>query len=119
VFSTEIINHDGRHSDVMRELAQWRHPKALSEALDVLHQAMCPAWHRRIRMVIEIVADLPAFFVVSISLLATGMVQACVDHFVTSQKRMYDKYDHTKSTTHLTNTITMAVEPPTPAAAWI
>jgi len=32
---------------------------------------MRPALHRLIRMVIEIVADLPAFFVALISLLAT------------------------------------------------
>jgi len=37
----------------------------------VLHQAMCPASHRRIRMVVEIVVNLPAFFVASIWLLAT------------------------------------------------
>ena len=55
----------------MRALAQWRHPLALSEALDVLHRAMRPTSHRRIRMVVEIVVKLPAFFVVSISLLAT------------------------------------------------
>jgi hypothetical protein len=71
VFSTEIVDHGGHRSDAMRELARWRHPVALSEALDMLHRAMCPAWHRRIRMVIEIVVDLPAFFVVSISLLVT------------------------------------------------
>jgi hypothetical protein len=43
----------------------------LSEALDVLHWAMRPAWHRRIRMVIEIVVHLPALFVALISWLAT------------------------------------------------
>jgi hypothetical protein len=37
----------------------------------VLHWAMRPASHRRIRMVVEIVVDLPAFIVASISLLAT------------------------------------------------
>jgi hypothetical protein len=44
---------------------------ALSEALVVLHRAMHPTSHRRIRMVVKIVIDLPAFFVVSILLLAT------------------------------------------------
>ena len=44
-------------------------------------------------------------------------------HFVTPLKCMYDKYDwrvrnHTKSTNHLTNTITMVVEPLAPAAAY-
>jgi len=37
----------------------------------VLHRAMRPASHHRTRMVVEIVADLPAFFVASILLLAT------------------------------------------------
>ena len=71
VFSTEIINHGGRRVDAIRELARWQHPLASSEALVVLHRAMHPASHRRIRMVVEIVVDLPAFFVASISLLAT------------------------------------------------
>jgi hypothetical protein len=44
---------------------------ASSEALDVLHQAMRPASYRCIAMAIEIVVDLPAFFVSSISLLTT------------------------------------------------
>jgi hypothetical protein len=68
VFST-IINHCGHRSDAMQELAQWRHPLASSEALDVLHRAMRPTWHLPIRMVTVIVIDLPAFFVASISLL--------------------------------------------------
>jgi hypothetical protein len=37
----------------------------------LLHQAMRPASHHRIRMVVKIIVDLPAFFVTSISLLAT------------------------------------------------
>jgi hypothetical protein len=41
------------------------------EALVVLHWAMRPTMHRRICMVVKIVVDLPAFFVASISLLAT------------------------------------------------
>jgi hypothetical protein len=71
VISTKIVDHGGRRGDAMRELARWRHPVASSEALDVVHWAMHPAWHRRIRMVIKIVVNLPAFFVASISLLAT------------------------------------------------
>jgi hypothetical protein len=95
----EIVNHGGRRGDAMRALARWRHPLASSEALVVLHRAMWPAsmqaltrWrhplassealvvlhramrpasHRRIRMVVKIVVDLSAFFVASISLLAT------------------------------------------------
>jgi len=56
-------------------LARWQHPVALSEALDVLHRAMCPASYRCITMAmaIEIIVDLPAFFVSSISLLATTL----------------------------------------------
>ena len=71
MFSTKIVDHGGRRSDAMQELARWQHPVASSEALDVIHWAMHPAWHRCIRMVIEIDVDLPAFFVASISLLAT------------------------------------------------
>jgi hypothetical protein len=71
VFSTKIVNHGGRRGNAMRALARWQHPLASSEALDVLHRAMRPASHRRIRMVVEIVINLPAFFVVLISLLAT------------------------------------------------
>jgi hypothetical protein len=44
---------------------------ASSEALDVLYPAMCPVSYRCIAMAIEIVDDLPAFFVLSIPLLAT------------------------------------------------
>jgi hypothetical protein len=69
VFSTKIVDHGGHHSNAMQELAQWRHPLASSEALDVPHRAMRPAWHLPIRMVTVIVIDLPAFFVASISLL--------------------------------------------------
>jgi hypothetical protein len=71
VFLTKIINHGGRRGASMRALARWQHPVASSEALNVLHRLICPASHRRIRMVIEIVVNLPAFFVASISLLAT------------------------------------------------
>jgi hypothetical protein len=74
VFSTEIVDHGGRHSDAMQELARWRHPVASSEALDVLHRSMCPASYRCIAMAIEIVVDLPAFFVASISLFATTTI---------------------------------------------
>jgi hypothetical protein len=44
---------------------------ASSEALDVLHRAMRPTLYRCIAMAIEIVVNLPALFVSSISLLAT------------------------------------------------
>jgi hypothetical protein len=71
VFSTEIFDHGGRRGDAMRAPARWRHPVALSEALDVLHRAICPVLYRRIRMAIEIVVDLPDFLVALISLLTT------------------------------------------------
>jgi len=67
----EIVDHGGRHGDAMQALARWRHPLASSEALVVLHREIHPASHRRIRMVVEIIVDLPAFFVSLISLLAT------------------------------------------------
>jgi hypothetical protein len=71
VFSTEIVDHGGRTGDAMRALPRWRHPLASSEALVVLHRAMHPVSHRRIRLVVKIVVKLPAFFVALISLLAT------------------------------------------------
>jgi hypothetical protein len=38
-------------SDII--LAQWGHPVASSEALDLLHQAMCAVMYRRIAMAIK------------------------------------------------------------------
>ena len=49
---------------MVQALAQWRHPVALSEALDVLHWAIRLASYRRIHMAIEIANDSTAFFVV-------------------------------------------------------
>ena len=49
----------------MQALAQWQHLVALHEATDALHQAICPALHRRIRMMIEIASFLLAFFFVA------------------------------------------------------
>jgi hypothetical protein len=60
-----IHQHDGHRGNTAQALAQWQHPVASSEALDVLHWAMHPASHRRIRMVIEVASDLTAFFVVA------------------------------------------------------
>jgi hypothetical protein len=67
----EFVNHGGRRGDTAQALAQWRHPVASSESLDVLHRVMRPASYRCIAMAIEIVVDLPAFFISSISLMAT------------------------------------------------
>jgi hypothetical protein len=67
VFSTKIANHGGRRGNMAQSpLAQWQHPVASSEALDVLHRAMPPASHRRIPMVIKIASYFPAFFASSI-----------------------------------------------------
>ena len=57
----------------VQALARWRHPVAPSEALDVPYRAMLPASYRRIRIVIKITRDLPAFFVVADSLLPTNI----------------------------------------------
>jgi len=67
----EFVDHGGRRGDTAQALAWWRHPVASSEALDVIHWAMPPTSYRCIAMAIEIVVDLPAFFVSLISLLAT------------------------------------------------
>jgi hypothetical protein len=52
-FSFKIVNHGGRRGNTACALAQWQHLVALHEAMDVLHWAMHPASHRRIRMAIE------------------------------------------------------------------
>ncbi len=43
-------------------LAQWRHPVASSEALDLLHQAMCAVTYRCIAMAIKTASLLGQFF---------------------------------------------------------
>ncbi len=58
----EIVDHGGRWGDTAQALARWRHPVALSEALDVLHRAMRLASFRCIAMAIEIAIDSPACF---------------------------------------------------------
>jgi hypothetical protein len=42
-------------------LAQWRHPGASSEALDLLHWAMCAVTYRRITMAIKAATFLGVF----------------------------------------------------------
>jgi hypothetical protein len=66
----EVDDHGSRRGDKAQALAQWWHPGASSEALDVLHRAMRPALYRCIAMAIKIVVNLPAFFVSLISVLA-------------------------------------------------
>ncbi len=75
MFSAEIVDHVGRRGNVMQALAQWRHPVASSEALDVLHRVIWPAPYHRIRMAIEVASDLPAFVVVANSLLPTNIAK--------------------------------------------
>jgi len=64
----EIVDHGGRRGNMAQALAQWRHPVASSEALDVLHRAMRLTSYRCIAVAIEIVVDLPAFLLSPISL---------------------------------------------------
>jgi hypothetical protein len=72
-----VLVHLRLHVAVLtaQALAQWRHPVASSEALDVLHWAMCSASYRRICMAIEIASNLPTFFVVVDSLLPTTIAK--------------------------------------------
>jgi len=64
LYSTDFDEHGGHRGDTAQALTQWRHPVASSEALDVLHWAMCPTAYRRISMAIKFASNLPAFFVV-------------------------------------------------------
>jgi hypothetical protein len=67
----KFVDHDGRRGNTAQALARWRHPVALSEALDVLYRAMRLTLFRCIAMVIEIASDSSAFFVAINSLFAT------------------------------------------------
>jgi hypothetical protein len=71
----EIVGHGGRRGDAMEALTRWWHPLASSEALDVLHRAMCPALYRCIAMAIEIIVNLPAFLSPPISLSPTTLAK--------------------------------------------
>jgi hypothetical protein len=73
--SFKFVDHGGRQDNTAQALDQYRHPVALSEALDMLHQAMRPASYNDIRMAIEIDRDLPTFFVVVDSLLPTTIAK--------------------------------------------
>jgi hypothetical protein len=75
VFFNKFVYHGGRQGDTAQALAQWRHPVASSEALDVLHPAMHPVLYRCICMAIEIASNLPAFFVVVASLSPTTIAK--------------------------------------------
>jgi hypothetical protein len=73
---SKSVDHGGHrgNSNTAQALAQWRHPVALSEALDVLYQVMHPASYR-IRIAIKITSDLTAFLVVADSLLPTNIAK--------------------------------------------
>jgi hypothetical protein len=61
----KFVDHGGRRGNTAQALAQWWHRVASSEALDVIHRAMCPASYRRICMAIEIASETPiTFFIV-------------------------------------------------------
>jgi len=75
VFLFEFVDHGGRQDNTAQALARWRHSVASSEALDVLHRAMCPASYRCIAMAMETASDSSAFFVVVNSLLPTTMAK--------------------------------------------
>ena len=71
----EFVDHGGRRGNTAQALALSRHPVASSEALDVLHRAMCPTLYRHICMAIEIASNLPTFFVVVYTLLPTTIAK--------------------------------------------
>jgi hypothetical protein len=65
VYSNDFDDHGGRRGDTVQTLAQWHHPVASSEALDVLNWwAMRPASYLCIYMAIKIASDSPTFLVV-------------------------------------------------------
>ncbi len=49
----KIVNHVSCPGNMARALTQWLHLVASPEATNALHQAMCPALPRRIRMAIK------------------------------------------------------------------
>jgi hypothetical protein len=69
-FLFKIVNHGGRRGDKARALTRWQHLVVLHEATDALHQKMRIALYCPGGMVINIVVDLPAFFVILDSVVA-------------------------------------------------
>jgi hypothetical protein len=51
-------------------LTKWRHPVASSEALDLLHRAMCAVMHRHIAIAIKTASKVGVFFIVICLLVA-------------------------------------------------
>jgi len=71
----KFVDHGSRRGNTAQALAQWWHPVASSEALDVLYQAMCPASYRCIATAVEIASDLPSFLSSLISLSPTTVAE--------------------------------------------
>jgi len=71
----KFVDHGGRRGDTAQALAQWWHPVASSEALDVLYRTMRPASYRCIAMAVEIASDLPSFLSSPISLPPTTVAK--------------------------------------------
>jgi len=89
----ELVDHGGRRGNTAQALTRWWHPVASSEAWDVLHRAMRPTLYRCIAMATEIVVDLPAFFVSSISLLATTISsRPCYGQYKINKSYQYDHH---------------------------
>ena len=65
----------GCRGNTERVVAQWWHPVAPSEALDVLYWAMRPALYRHIRMAIKIASNLPSFLSSPILFLPTTVAK--------------------------------------------
>jgi hypothetical protein len=63
-FLFNIVDYGGRQGNTARALARWRHLVALHEATDALHWVMHIMPYCSSSMAINIVVDLPAFFVV-------------------------------------------------------
>jgi hypothetical protein len=71
----KFVDHGGRRGNTVQALAQWRHPVASSEALDVLYWELRPASYRCIAMEIEIASNLPSFLSSPISLSPTTVAK--------------------------------------------
>jgi hypothetical protein len=67
----KFVDHGGHQGNVARAIARWRDIVASHEATNAFHWAMHIAPYCPGGMAIEIVTNLPAFFVSSMSLLAT------------------------------------------------
>jgi hypothetical protein len=69
-FSFKIVDHGGRRGNTAWALAQWWHLVASHEATDAIHWAMCTTPYHLGGMMIKIVVNLPAFFVIANSVVA-------------------------------------------------